>query len=130
MTQSICGYHRGALQWVLEWAKDAHTASHGIMLMYGDMWQDIHDPTKLAAIITVPILACGFVDLSEVDFAPSYECRVRAQGDIIAVVYRFVGAYKLGCKLLDMPQARAFALALLDATTATAQDVERMIGEL
>lgn len=31
---------------------------------------------------------------------------------------------------LSMPQARKFALALLDAPNVSAQDVERMIGEL
>lgn len=35
-----------------------------------------------------------------------------------------------GGTVINMPSARAFVLALLDAPEATAQDVERMIGEL
>lgn len=135
MTQSICGHDRETLRRALEFANssnldDVSRSWPSPIDVDGAILYNVHDPAKLAAIIAEPILASGVVDLSEVEFAPLCECRIRAQGDIIAIVYRFVGAYKLGCKLLTMPQARAIALRLLDAPTATAQDIERMIGEL
>ena len=90
----------------------------------------IVDPAKLAAIIAELIRLRGVLDLSESEIADVLEVRVCAHGEQIMIARRLPDMHKIGGPLLNMPQARAFALALLDAPAATAQDIERMIGEV
>jgi hypothetical protein len=133
VSATICGHDRETLRWALragEWPA-FNWADRDLQARY-DAHEAVTDPAKLAAIIAASTQDRGIVDLSEADFAPIDECRVCVQdgGAILCVVWRQKGAHKIGVKRLTMPQARAFALRLLDSTTVTAQDIARMIGEL
>lgn len=131
----ICGHDREALRKALEFANalDLDGISRGWPQpdsTHGALLFDIHDPAKLAAIIAELLRERGVPDLSASEFADVLEVRVRAHGEQIMIARRLPDMHKIGGPLLDMPQARAFALALLDAPNATAQDIEQMIGEV
>lgn len=123
----ICGHDRAALRKALEFANalDLDGISRGWPQpdsTHGALLFDIHDPAKLAAIIAELLRERGL----SVKTDPQYDCQWLVFADeydaVSIVAPRFA-------KAITMPQARAFALALLDAPNATAQDVERMIGE-
>lgn len=134
----ICGHDRETLRWALRYARDERRIEMFVQYPpWGDCLRaeylaarDIIDSAKLAAIIAELLRERGFVDLSDDDFAPKNEARVRAQGEQIMIVHRLVGSHKIGGPLLATSQARKFALALLESPNASAQDVERMIGEV
>jgi hypothetical protein len=102
---------------------------------FGDASMAVHDPAKLAAIIA-ELMQAGEWHVYDDDPGDDLQlpaAEVFVDGDNIGMhLYRtwndcrgeppFTG--------LTMPQARAFALALLDSPAVTAQDIERMIGEL
>lgn len=98
--------------------------------------KDLTDPAKLAAIIAELMRECGlsaasrlddtYAHRADVQFIPLPNPRCPNANEAIGIYLR---ANKFD-RDLSMPQARKFALALLDAPNVSAQDVERMIGEL
>jgi hypothetical protein len=103
--------------------------SHGTGQQTVDAYDDIRDPAKLAAIIAELVNVHGIEAKSCVDGEQS--------GALISIVacsktqtLSVWVDFDMNPIVVAMPQARAFALRLLDAPTATAQDIERMIGEL
>jgi len=139
----ICGHDRETLQWALCHEQRCGGLGGFDAVVRGDdsaaAWRAIHNPTKLAAIIAELMRERGrtvrFYDQHEHGELGS-QC-----GDMVWIDKRYDPTmlhihietdsppFELG-RGIEIPQARAFALRLLDATTTTAQDVERMIGEL
>ena len=125
----ICGHDRETLRRVLEFANSSNLDARSRDWSRpndanGALLYDVHDPAKLAAIIAELMRERGVVACIEngAVYIGGPPC-IRVQlGDGYANDSRW--------HTLTMPQARAFALRLLEATTATTQDVERMIGEL
>lgn len=131
---SLCGHDRALLRWacaqsspmIAVWSTDSELAESE----RGRAVRVIVDPDKLAAITAELLRERGVPDLSESEFADVLEVRVRAHGEQIMIARRLPNMHKVGGPLLEMPQARALTLALLDAPNATAQDIERMIEEV
>ena len=139
---AICGHARALLRWALLLAIEVDQGKTRIETRSsGGRWaprpvvyQSVHEPAKLAAIIAERGQKLGFF----VGIAADIHCRSPIFGakstdaKSIKVWVRPVAnepSRSTDCDL-DMPQARAFALALLDAPNATTQDIERMIGEV
>jgi hypothetical protein len=148
---TICGHDRETLRWALNLAIEIDQGKERVVMhetrggwaSRNYAWRDIHDPAKLATIIAA-LLASW----------PMFESWESAG-------FVFIGT-KANSTGYHMPQARAFALRLLDVRddepcgecktsptdcklmrassvhrccvkcshVATAQDIERMIGEL
>ena len=136
MTNTICGHGRDVLIWVLS----VHVRERCLMApcelseTEAQSASDaVHDPAKLAEMLAARGRELGFFVGIAVDMycrGPIFGAR-STSADSIKVWVRPVAnepSRSTDCDL-DMPQARAFALALLDAPNATAQDIERMIGE-
>ena len=127
MTATICGHDRETLQWALQhWERCGGLGGFDAVRRgdaYCDAWRAIQDTAKLAAIIAELLRERGL----SVKTDPQYDCQWLVFADeydaVSIVAPRFA-------KAITMPQARAFALALLDAPNATTQDIERMIGEV
>jgi hypothetical protein len=120
VSATICGHDRETLRWALhEWRDHEHDAklmARGIDFLFTSRERlvaisEAGDPAKLAAIIAELLAAWPMFE--------SWE----------AAGFIFIGT-KANSTGYTMPQARAFALALLDSPETTAQDIERMIGEL
>lgn len=125
----ICGHDRETLQWALTTCKDERYVTSTIDCKdmvnpypdgarMDDAMRTVCDPAKLAAIIAELMRERG-IDARA--FTPKGGLCVFAYMTEFDDIVR---------RCIDLPDARAFALRLLDATTATAQDVEHMIGEL
>jgi hypothetical protein len=127
----ICGHDRETLQWALAISRETDVGKTVLVLAGHRQGKHakviahdaVHDPAKLAAIIA--------------ELLRSYDvgagCHATADGIMLWEPRTINGHGRLLGKQsaqLTMPQARTFALRLLDAPTATAQDIERMIGEL
>jgi hypothetical protein len=141
----ICGHDRETLQWALSYARDELRLETFVQYPpWGDCLRaeylasrDIIDPAKLAAIIAELMHGLGLRahingperDDIVITFWPN-ECHpselagIRIRSGLNSSYMRKFGAE------YTMSQVRVFALRLLDATTATAQDIDRMIGEL
>lgn len=139
MNDTICGLDRKALKSALEWQAQEWVDEFMIrdMARLSDepiksCFAAIVDPEKLAAIIGETLRGFGFADLSDMEFAPSHEARVKAQDDQIMVCRRVNGAHKLGGPLVTMPHARALELRLLSlpegATVDDALKASEYIG--
>jgi hypothetical protein len=150
MGETICGHEREALIFAckyhatherqgLEFPLDAVREMSGEVPSpgntYGPASVAVAGPAKLAAIISGIMRACGVdalsygalaseFDMSDVNdpIAVSAWAIVANQGPNIIV------ASATKRRQLSMPQARAFALKLLDAPVDT--DIERMIEEV
>lgn len=95
----------------------------------------VHDPAKLVAIIA-ELMQAGEWHVYDDDPCDDLQlpaAEVFVDGDSIGLhLYRTWD----DCRgeppfaSLTMPQARTFALRIINSPTATAQDIERMIGEL
>lgn len=129
---TICGHNREALRKALEFANalDLDGISRGWPRpdnAYGALLFDIHDPAKLAAIVAELVRERGIraviVDIGEHSLCGN-DVTIRIGDAPMIFTTESIVAFR------SMPQARAFALALLDAPNATVQDVERMIGEV
>lgn len=135
MSATICGFDRKALMSALEWQAQEWVEDFMIhdMARLSDepiksCFAAIMDPEKLAAIIAELLRGFGFADLSDMEFAPSHEARVKAQDDQIKVYQRLKGAHKLGGPLFTMPPARDLALRLLQLPKGTTvEDVSREV---
>lgn len=136
----ICGHERETLRRALEFANSSNLdkVSRGWSRPHdyeGLVLFDVHDPAKLAAIIAELFTDH---DWHVYDDDPGDDLRLPAAEVFVDDASIGMHLYEswFDCQgeppftSLTMPQARAFALRLLDATTATAQDIERMIGEL
>ena len=117
MSTTICGHDRERLIFVLQRSDVCPGECDWKMIKV------VYDPAKLSAIIEELLRGHGFrsialpwtnSDSEPLSIRVSWACPddVDAHG-----------------QTLLMPQARAFALRLLETPTATAQDVERMIGD-
>ena len=130
----ICGHDRETLQWALTYARDERRIETFVQYPpWGDCLRaeylaarDIIDTAKLAAI-TAELLRATWP-------LPLYTVTVEWRHDQlwIQVTLDYDGRFGVehASHGYTMPQSRAFALRLLDAPTATAQDIEHMIGEL
>jgi hypothetical protein len=125
----ICGHYRET--WILalhHWNASSERAENIASEVHPrdelcSAIKDLTDPSKLAAIVAELMSERGL----SVKTDPQYDCQWLVFADeydaVSIVAPRFA-------KAITMPQARALALALLDAPNASVQDVERMIGEL
>lgn len=143
MTAAICGHDRETLRSALEFANSSNLDAVSRKWprpdnASGALLYDIHDPAKLAAIIAELLCTCGIVAST----------RMRKPGESLTIwVNSLPNSYHPNesqmvcirpgnscalepCHDLSMPQARTFALTLLDSPQVTAKDIERMIGEL
>ena len=127
----ICGHDRETLQWALKYSialDNGRTLATTRDRLFNkqlrrDAVDSTNDPAKLAAIIKELLrlfdvgAGCWVAGIDIVVWEPRL---LRGHGRLLT---------KQSIRR-TMPLARAFALRLLDAPTATAQDIERMIGEL
>jgi hypothetical protein len=132
MSLKICGHNRETLRLALR-IKDSSGVTCGGGTASPDAAQsalvDAGDPAKLAAIIAELICGTGLI-VGDGQAVAASGVHVFVITDV-EMIHVTRGLYDWrGHKQLTMPKARAFTLALLDAPNATAQDVERMIGEL
>jgi hypothetical protein len=135
---TICGHDRNALRKALEFANASSLdeisrgwprpdAGVGALLF------DVHDPAKLAAIIVKLAVEGGRFGLVDYASVAELDDDMHTIGaypwhpSTVSIHIQYMDVDRTFT--LNMPQARAFALALLDAPNATALDVERMIGE-
>jgi hypothetical protein len=139
----VCGLNRKALKAAIEWQAQEWVEE----LMIHDMarpsdepvkscFAAIVDPGKLAEVVAELLRGFGFLIVENGD-DPGDDMRLPAaevfveNGTVAMHVYKTWNDCQ-GEPLvtsLAMPTARAFVLALLNAPTAFAQDVERMIQE-
>lgn len=139
MTTTIRGHDRETLKWALRVAE--YQGEETAMLMCNsaakvafafpddtrlaierDVLWAIIDPARLALIIGETLRGVGIADLSDAEFAPNHEIRVRAQGNQIVVCCRVKGAHKIGGPLCTMPAARALELRLLSLSEGATVD--------
>jgi hypothetical protein len=142
---TICGHDRETLQWAMEsWI--AIDKGNIAVYAYGTKrcrpsrsraFDDLNDPAKLAAIIAELLRGCGVNAASypskfnwdasgySTDWGIYWDTMIVRDGRMM-----IVHCMLIRMRELTMPQSRTFAIALLDAPTLTAQDIERMIGEL
>lgn len=142
---TICGHDRETLRVAITRVSSA--ASSATKAAYAMIWlrhaeranvvgpehrafDDVHDPAKLAAIIAELMRERG----ASVWHGPDEKREPSPTDYVLYIIDAGIRVYSpLGPrqwqKQFDMPQARTFALALLDAP-ATAQDIECMIEEV
>ena len=128
---AICGHDRALLRWALLLAIEVDQGKTRIETRSsGGRWaprpvvyQSVHDPAKLAAIIAELLRERGIDAGSGEDVAP-----IRVESCFGRI--EFIESPEKLSLILKMDQCRRLALALLDAPSATAQDIERMIGEV
>jgi hypothetical protein len=121
MTTPICGHDRETLRWALRAGEfPAFNWADRALQARWDAHESVTDPTKLAYIIAELLCAASGLTVGVQGVED-----LLGQGVLLALVAPMRPVLRV-----TMPQARAFALALLDAPNATAQGIERMIGEL
>lgn len=118
----ICGHDRETLRWAL---RVQSLVDRGLPAVISGMSEqqsaalyDVCDPAILTATIAELMRGHG-IEARSLDTKDGrcFIARLDNNADVIRIGF-------------DMPKARAFALRLLNAPNATAQDIERMIGEL
>ena len=132
----ICGHDREHLKLGLEmcnfFGNDALGMAGDKRHPYAVAIRDGHDPAKLAAIIAELMRERGIDAAARRESPARFYVFDRSSAD--RIVIRDRDSKDLsgppGWLDLTLPQARAFAIALLDSPQATTQDIERMIGEL
>lgn len=149
----ICGHDREHLKLGLEmcnfFGDDALAMAGDKQHPYAAAIRDGHDPAKLTAIIAELMRERGL--WSRVDtwhegaYSPEHGRVIRTRAHYVVIAddpanseeheeRQCIGDicehHAVDIDDATMPQARTFALALLDSPQATTQDIERMIGEL
>lgn len=134
---TICGHERSELQRALEFANSSNLDA--ILRDWsrpndatGALLHDVHDPAKLASIIAELLRERGHeIETNPIRFEEVMHkdaVRVWTVNDTIRVEAKTRGSvYDYVMQSLSMPQARAFALRLLDSPET---DIERMIEEV
>lgn len=134
----ICGHERESLIWACSWQGSEDWAQLPVRPGTSDVdvFLASRDPAKLTAIIVELLRDRGLSAASRLDDAYAHRADVQfipLPNPRCPNANEAIGIYLRANKFdrdLSMTQARAFALSLLDASNVTAQDVERMIGEL
>ena len=141
MSVMVCGHGREALIWALGVLGEAPNRVAAVEAMAIDTRTNkgpravalvaAVDPAKLAAIITELMKHHGIQYERELD-APSLPCFTYHNITDGMWISMWTGRLDKASvhRKCTMPQARVFALRLLNAATTTAQDIERMIGEV